>query len=98
MWYAPLIGGLIEAAGTLVGRVLISLGFAYVVFSGVDTGIAWARDGLLAALGGLPAIALGVARVCKVGTCISILTSALSARLLLNGLQSGTLRRLVVRS
>ena len=36
VFIAALIGGLVSAAGSLVGRVLVSLGIGYVVFSGLD--------------------------------------------------------------
>lgn len=97
-WVAALLGGLIEVAGTLVGKVLISLGFGYVAYTGVDTSIVWARDFVLTKIGTLPANAIAVAGSMKLGVCISILTSALAARMVLNGLTSGTLRRLVVKS
>jgi len=98
LWVAALLGGLLQAAGTLVGRVLVSLGFGYVAFSGVDVGITAARDALLSNISGLPAMAVSVASTMKLGTAISILTSALAARMLLQGLTSGTLRRLAIRS
>lgn len=97
LWVAAIIGGLIQAAGTLVGRVLVSLGFGYVAFSGVDTGIEWARDSLISAVGTLPALAVSVAATMKLGTAVSILTSALAARMLLGGLTSGTIKRMVVK-
>lgn len=97
LWVAAIVGGLIQAAGTLVGRVLISLGFGYVVFSGVDVGLGALRDAVVSNIGGLPAAAVGVASTAKVGVCISILFSALSARLLLNGLTGGVLKRLVAK-
>lgn len=94
-WLAALLGGLLQITGSLVGRVLVSLGFSLVVFSGVDTSIEWARDFLLARVSGLPANAVAVASAMKLGVCISILSSALAARLLLSGLSSGTVKRWV---
>lgn len=98
LWVAALIGGLIQAAGTLVGRVLISLGFGYVAYSGIDTSITWARDQALASIGQMGATVVGLAGLMQVGTALSILTSALAVRMLLNGLTGGTLRRLVLKS
>ena len=40
---AALWGALIEIAGTLVGKVLVSLGIGYAVYTGVDTSITWAK-------------------------------------------------------
>lgn len=93
-WLASLLGGLVSVAGTIVGRVLIALGISAVVFTGVDSSLVWARDYLLTSLQGLPTLALQVASTLKVGVCVSILTSALAARLLLAGLQGGSIRRL----
>lgn len=97
LWVASIIGGLVSAAGTLVGKVLISLGFGYVVFSGVDTSIEWARDFAVAQFSGLDARTVQVAGMLKIGVAISILTSAITTRLLLNGLTNGTITRLVTK-
>jgi len=97
LWVAAIIGGLIQAAGTLVGRVLVSLGMGYAVFTGVDAALVAMRDSVIAKIGGLPAAAVGVAATAKVGVCVSILFSALAARLLLDGLTSGTLKKLVIK-
>lgn len=97
IFIAALLGGLVEAAGTLVGKVLISLGIGYAVFTGVDTSIAWAKDAVLAGIGGLPATAIQVAGLLKIGVCISMLFSAITMRLLLQGLTSGAIKRMVVK-
>jgi hypothetical protein len=95
IFIAALIGALVQAAGSLVGRVLLSLGFGYMVFTGVDTSIAWARDFVVSRIAASHAQTVAAAGALKVGTCISILTSALTARLMLNGLTGGTLKRMV---
>lgn len=91
-----LVGGLIQAAGTLVGRVLVSLGIGYAAYSGIDTSITFARDYLLGKLGAMPAQAMAVASTMQIGVCISILTSAVLARMVLKGLTGGTLKRFTV--
>lgn len=95
LFIAALLGGLVQSAGSIVGRVLLSLGIGYVVFSGVDTSITFARDFLVARIGAMPANAVAAASLMKVGVCISILTSALAARLVLEGLSGGALKRMV---
>lgn len=97
VFLAALIGGLVSACGTLVGRVLVSLGFGYLAFTGVDTSIAWVRAEFLAGVSGLPAAAVGLMGVLKVGTCVSMLISAVSMRLLMQGLTSGTIKRMVLK-
>lgn len=95
LWVASIVGGLIEVAGTIVGKVLLSLGLGYAVFTGVDTSIGWARDAFFQSLAGLPAGAVGVLALLKIGVCVSMLVSALTTRLTIQGLTGGTLKRMV---
>lgn len=97
LWVAALVGGLVQVAGTLVGRILLSLGIGYVTFSGLDMSLDWLKGEVLGRLNGLPAVSLQVAGVLQVGTCISILVSSLTARLILNGLTGGSITRMVTK-
>ena len=92
---AALWGALLNIAGSLVGRVLLSLGIGYVAFSGVDTSITLAKNQFLSGLSGIPADAVGLASTMKIGVCISMLLAALATRLAISGLTSGTLTRMV---
>jgi hypothetical protein len=94
---AAILGGLVQVAGTLVGRVLLSLGIGYVVFEGVDTSITFARDYLLSRIATMPGTAVAIAGTMKIGVCISILTSALVMRMVLQGLTGGSVRRMIVK-
>lgn len=95
VFIAALLGALVQAAGTLVGKVLISLGIGYVAFTGVDASVEWARAFTMARISGLGGQTVAVASALKIGTCISILSSAILARLVLNGLTGGTIKRMV---
>lgn len=97
VFIAALLGGLVSAAGTLVGRVLVSLGLGYVTFQGVDASITWARDFAVGKFAALSGNALAVVSTLQIGTVISILTSALLARMVLQGLTGGAIKRLVQR-
>jgi hypothetical protein len=90
-----LLGGLIQVAGTIVGKVLLSLGLGYATYTGVDASLTWAKGLFVSGLTGVPALAVQMAGVLKVGVCVSMLVSALTARLVMQGLQSGTLKRMV---
>lgn len=93
---AMLLGGLIEICGSIAGRVLVSLGFGFVTYTGVSTTLTWLKAQAVAAATGLPADVLGLLAVMKVGEAISIVFSALLVRLLLNGLSAGgSISRLV---
>lgn len=97
LWVAALVGGLVQVAGTLVGRVLLSLGIGYVTFTGVDTSLSWASSQFVTAMSGLPAATVQLAGLLKVGTCVSMLLSAVAARLLLGGLTSGALTKFALK-
>lgn len=97
VFIGALIGALVQAAGTLVGRVLISLGIGYAVYSGVDASIEWARDQVIASISAAGGNTVRVAAAMKVGVCVSMLTSALVARLTIKGLTGGVMKRMVVK-
>jgi hypothetical protein len=91
---AALWGALIPMLGSMVGRVLISLGIGYVTYSGVDASFVWVKSTFLSGMSGLPAVAIGMASTLKIGVCVSMLLSALTARLVLQGLTNGVIKRM----
>lgn len=95
VFVAALLGGLINVAGTLVGRVLIALGFSAVTYTGLSTTLDFLKAAAFARLDTLPANILGLLGVLQVGTCISIMASAYVVRMTLAGLTGGSLKRLV---
>jgi hypothetical protein len=96
MWFSALLGGLISVAGTIVGKVLLSLGIGYVAYQGVDTAMEWVKVVFLSGVSGLPADAVGVMATMKVGVCFSMLFSALTIRLVMAGLTGGAIKRMVL--
>lgn len=92
---AFLLGGLINIATTVVGRVLIALGLSAISYTGIDTSITWLRDMAVASMNGMNPQVVGLLGVLRVGTCISIISSAYVVRMTLNGLTGGTLKKLV---
>lgn len=97
IFIAALIGALIQAAGSLVGRILLSLGIGYAVYSGVDTSIAWAKSQVVQHIGALGSQVVATAGALQVGRIISIITSALTTRLLIQGMTGGALKKMVVK-
>jgi len=97
IFLSALIGALVAACGSLVGKVLVSLGIGYATYQGTDLMIGWVRDLAISNMSSLPVNAVRVMSAAKVGTCISILTSALVARLTVNGLTSGTLKKFTLK-
>lgn len=99
LFVAALMGALISAAGSIVGRVLIGLGIGLLVFSGVNTLLNTARDVAFQYLNQASAVA-EIGRymgLLQIGTCVNILFSALLIRLTLNGLTGDTLKKWVTR-
>lgn len=90
---AMLLGGLLNVAGSLVGRVLIALGMSVVTFTGLSSTLAWARTNVLTAFGSLPPEVVGMLSAMGVGEFLSIILSALAARMLLQGLTDGTMKK-----
>lgn len=97
VFIAALIGGLVQAAGTLVGRVLISLGIGYATYEGLDTGLGWIQAQIAGSFGDLAAQTIAVLSGSGIGVAVSIVLSAISARLFLDGVVNGTLKRMVLR-
>lgn len=92
----PLIAGaLLNIAASLVGRVLLALGIGVVTYSGFQFGLGFLRDLALTHFRALPPDVLGMLSLMKVGVCLSMYLSALTARLALNGMTSDTIKRFV---
>lgn len=96
---AALIGGLIQAAGSLVGRVMIALGIGLVSFSGFSSVLAAVKAKAFVFLGNAAAVASisGYVGLFQVGTCINIIASAYVIRFTLMGLQGDTLKKWVTK-
>lgn len=97
VFISALLGGLISAAGTIAGRVMLSLGFGLVTYTGVTTLFDFATGHIWSSLASLPSGLQGVLGVLQVDTSISIITSAVLVRLTLNGLSSGVFKKWVAQ-
>ena len=97
IFLAALLGGLIQAAASIAGRVLISLGVGFVTYTGISAvitsieGIIHANAG---AAGAMTTAALGLVQFDVV---VGLIVGAISARLVINGLTSGTLKKMVYK-
>lgn len=82
---------------TLTGQILLALGLATGTTTGVSLLMDWCKAQLLSGINGLPATTVQLLAMMHVGTCISMIFGAISARLLLKGLQStagGAIKRM----
>ena len=91
--FVAAIGGmLLNMMASFVGQVLISLAISVVTYVGVDTALDRLKGDALTAIGGLPAQLIALLSYMQVGVAISIITSAVAARLALQGM-NGTVKR-----
>lgn len=93
---AMLLGGLVNIAGSITGRVLIALGLGVATYTGLSTSLAWLKSQAISSLTGAPAQLVQLIAFLGVGESISIITSAILVRMTINGLQSDTLRKFVL--
>lgn len=92
VFIAAIGGMLINLVGTLVGRVLISLGIAVITFTGISASLDFLKTQAISSFNALPPEMMAIIGLMKVGVCISIVTSAIVARLVLNGLTGDTFK------
>jgi Protein of unknown function (DUF2523) len=93
-----LIGALVRAVGPLVAQVMISLGFSFVTYAGIDYAITEAKTRALSALSSNGQLFLQFMGVFQVGTAINIIASAFIARTVLQGIVGGKLTKMVTKA
>ncbi len=91
---ATVVVGLV---GSVVGRVLVSLGLTIVYYRGISVALGWAEDLFFSNLSGMPALALQIAGVLQIGTCVKILFTTMGIRASLLGLTSDGFKRWVLK-
>lgn len=92
---AILLRGLLYLSGSIVGRVLVALGIGAVSYTGMSASINWAKSEALGYISNSQFVEL--LSYMKVGTSISIVFSAMLARLVINGLTGDTVKRWVMK-
>lgn len=97
VFIAAIGGMLLNLVGSIVGRVLLSLGLSVVTYTGVDLTLTFLKDQAIASANTLPAELLQLLVFLKVGECISIVTSAVVVRMLWQGMTSGTIKRWIIK-
>jgi cell division protein FtsX len=93
VFIAAIGGMLINLVGTLVGRVLIALGMSVITYTGMSASLDMLKSQAVSSFTALPPEVFSMLAAMKVGVSISIVTSAIAARMLLDGLQSDTFKR-----
>lgn len=97
IFIAAIGGMLIQICGHLAGRVLVALGISVVTYTGINATLSWLKTNAVSAFYGLPPEVYGMLAMMRVGQCISIVTSAIVARAVINGLTGDTVKRWVFK-
>jgi cell division protein FtsX len=95
VFIASIGGMLINLVGTLAGRVLVALGISVVTYSGINATLDALKSQAISSFTALPPEVMSMLSMMRVGQCISIVSSAIAARMLLNGLTGDTFKRWV---
>lgn len=95
VFISALLGGLINIAGTVAGRVLIGLGISAVTYTGLSASLDWLRDNAVSSLLAMPPQVVGVLSIMKVGSALSMIMSATAVKLTLDGIGGATFKRWV---
>lgn len=97
--FVAAIGGmLINLVGSLVGRVLLALGMCVITYTGINAALEELKTQAIQQFTTLPPEVFSMLATMKVGVAISIVTSAMAARMLLDGLTSDTFKRWALKA
>jgi hypothetical protein len=96
---SALLGGLLQLSGSLVGRVLISLGFGFAEYQGISALVSTVTSAATGAMSGLestgfPLIAAW-AGFFRLDVHVSMIISAIGVKIALNALGGASVRKLV---
>jgi hypothetical protein len=97
IFIAALVGGFISAAASMAGRVLIAIGFGIVAYTGISTLLDTLKAQAISNLNSVPSDIIGIMGLMKVDVSLSIIFSAIATRLLIMGLTSGVIKKMVLK-
>jgi len=86
------VGALLNVIGSLVGRVLTALSIGVVAYTGLNASLTWLKAGVVSSFTALPSQVVGILSLMQVGSCISMVFSAMLIRFTLQGMQSDTIK------
>ncbi len=91
-------GMLLNLVGSMVGRIFVALGLSVFTYKGIDSTTTWLKSQAVSSLSGLPSEALSLVAYMRAGEAISIIASAMTVRFLLDGVQSDTFKKWVLKA
>lgn len=94
---AGLIGGFLQVAGSMVGRVLLALGISFVVYSGIDLAMTYLVDNIKSNMSAMPVDILNFLAWLWVDKALSLMFSAYTAAAALKMAGGTTLTKMVTK-
>jgi hypothetical protein len=89
---------LVGLVGSIVGRVIVSLGMAVVYYRGLDVALDWLYDRFYTEVYQLPLIIQQIAGVLQISTCVNIMFATIGVRFSILGLNSDGFKKWVLRA
>jgi hypothetical protein len=89
--------GLLWAAGSLAGQVLLRLGVGVATYVGMNASLGYLKGQAVSALQGMGADVVNLLSYMKVGVAISIVTSAIIARAVVTGVTGDKVKRWMIK-
>ncbi len=87
VWLAALFGNmLLQIAGSLFATVLVAGGIGVATYTGSEMAITFLKGNAVNAFLNLPASVVGMLSLMQVGSCISMVFSAMVMRMTINGI------------
>lgn len=88
---------LLQVVGSLVGRVLLALSLSLVTFIGIGAFVSVALGYAKTSLTALPPDIVAFLGLTKIDVAITMVASAITGRMVVQGIQGGSLRRWVTK-
>lgn len=90
-----LLGGLVNIAATVAGRMLLGLGIGVITYTGLSFTLGWLKAMAVAQIGMVGAQWMGILATLQVGACISMVFSAMAVRMIVQGMSGDSFKRFV---
>lgn len=97
IFIAALLGGLIQAAGSIAGRVLLSIGVGFVTYTGVTASLDYLKGIIQSNINSTSSLVIAALGLLQVDTITGIFIAAATVKLMMAGLTSGTLKKMVFK-
>lgn len=94
-WLSSLLGGLVSISGTIVGKVLATMGIGYASFSALDSAFNTLEQYIYNGFTGLSGTSLQIIQILNVDIALSLVLSAVTVKMALSGIQGGFIKKLI---